>query len=358
MIFRLLDRYITRQFLASFFTLVLGLPLLFIITDVTENLDKYLGRGLPLSDVVWSYVYVLPQYVLWAMPIAALVGTVFTIGNMTRHQEISAAKAGGISFYRILAPLLMLGMLLSGAALGLNELVPVTNETRSQLLGERLNRTGMLRTNFVFLTEDGRVLSVRRLDPDRGEMTGVVIEQEGNETRPAMHQTAERAAWKEGEGWTLERGYIRLISGEGTEAAFQYAGTQLSTLQETPEELLADPKDPDQMRYHEITRFIRAIERSGGDTGGLRTEQAQKISLPMAILVIVLFGAPLATSNQRGGAAFGIGISLAVTMIYLLLFRVGKAVGTSGAVDPILAAWMPNAIFLVAGLILLSRVRT
>jgi lipopolysaccharide export system permease protein len=112
------------------------------------------------------------------------------------------------------------------------------------------------------------------------------------------------------------------------------------------------------MRYHEMTRYIRAIERSGGDTAEMRTEQSQKISLPLAILVIVLFGAPLATSNRRGGAAFGIGISLAVTMIYLLLFRVGKAVGASGTIDPVLAAWLPNALFLVAGLILLSRVRT
>jgi lipopolysaccharide export system permease protein len=355
---RILDRYIMRQFLASFFTLVLGLPLLFIITDLTDNLDKYLGRGLQLGDVVRSYMYVMPQYVLWAMPIAALVGTVFTIGNMTRHQEISAAKAGGISFYRLLAPLLVMAVLLSGAALGLNELVPVTNEKRAQLLGERQNRMGMLRTNFVFQTEDGQVLSVRRLDPDQKEMSGVVLEQEATESRPSLHQTAERALWTEGEGWKLERGYVRLISGEGNEATFHYSGTLMPQLRETPEELLADPKDPDQMRYHEMTRFIRAIERSGGDAAAMRTEQAQKISLPLAILVIILFGAPLATSNKRGGAAYGIGISLAITMIYLLLFRVGRAVGGSGALDPVVAAWMPNAIFLLAGLILLSRVRT
>jgi lipopolysaccharide export system permease protein len=355
---RILDRYIMRQFLATFFTLVLGLPLLFIITDLTDNLDRYLGRGLPLGDVVRSYVYVLPQYVLFAMPIAALVGTVFTIGNMTRHQEISAAKAGGISFYRLLAPLLIIAVLLSGAALGLTELVPLTNEKRAELLGERQNRMGMMRTNFVFQTEDGHVLSVRRLDPEQGEMSGIVLEHEATEERPKMHQTAERAEWREGEGWKLERGHMRLISSEGTEATFQYTGTLMPNLRETPEELLADPKDPDLMRYHEITRFIRAIERSGGDAAAMRTEQAQKLSLPLAILVIILFGAPLATSNKRGGAAYGIGISLAITMIYLLLFRVGRAMGGSGALDPTIAAWLPNAIFLLAGLILLARVRT
>jgi lipopolysaccharide export system permease protein len=355
---RLLDRYVARQFLAAFFTLVLGLPLLFIITDLTDNLDKYLGRGLELGQVFRSYLFILPQYVLWAMPIAALVGTVFTIGNMTRHQEIAAAKAGGISFYRLLAPLLLLAVLLSGAALGLSELVPVTNEKRAELLGERQVRQGMMRTNFVFLAEDGRVLSVRRLDPVQSEMSGVMLEQQGDSVRPKVHQTAERAQWKAGEGWKLERGYVRLISGVGEEQTFHFGGTRIPSLQETPEELLADPKDPDQMRYREMTRYILAIERSGGDAAAMRTEQAQKLSLPLAILVIVLFGAPLATSNRRGGTAYGVGISLAVTMIYLLLFRVGKAVGSSGALDPVVAAWIPNALFLAAGLILLARVRT
>jgi lipopolysaccharide export system permease protein len=78
----------------------------------------------------------------------------------------------------------------------------------------------------------------------------------------------------------------------------------------------------------------------------------------MAILVIVLFGAPLATTSQRGGTAFGVGISLAVTMVYLMLFKVGEAIGGSGAVDPVLAAWAPNVLFFVAGLFLLWRVRT
>jgi lipopolysaccharide export system permease protein len=64
------------------------------------------------------------------------------------------------------------------------------------------------------------------------------------------------------------------------------------------------------------------------------------------------------TSNQRGGAAYGVGISLGVTIVYMLMFRVGKAVGSAGAVDPTLAAWFPNALFLTAGMALMSRVRT
>jgi lipopolysaccharide export system permease protein len=355
---KLLDRYVLSQFTATFVMLVLGLPLLFIITDITDQLDNYLGRGVSMGAVAVSYLYYLPQFVFWSLPIAALVATVFTVGSMTRHQEIAAAKAGGVSFYRLIAPVVGAAAVLSVAAVAIGDLVPVTNRMRAEALGERERDASSLRANFVFQTGDGRTLSVRRLDAERGILTDPVLEREANGDAPGVHQVASSAQWSEGEGWTFEDGYLRILPEDGSELTFEYDRVVVPDFEETPRELLAETRDPDEMRYGEIGPVVRSIERSGGDARELRVERAQKVSLPMAILVIVLFGAPLATSSQRGGTAFGIGISLAVTMIYLMLFRVGQAVGSSGTIDPILAAWMPNAIFLIAGLYLLKRART
>lgn len=356
--FKLLDRYIFRQFLGTFLLLVLGLPFLFLIVDITEKLEVYLAKGLSVQEVALTYVYQLPLFIFWSFPIAALVATVFTIGNMTRHQEIAAAKAGGVSFYRLLRPVLVMAALLSGVALGLGELVPVTNRLRAELLDEGPADTGMLRTNFVFQTEGGRTLSIRRLDPAQREMIDVVFERAATDSVPGLHGTAAHATWSGKTGWTLENGFFRLLPAEGSEAVFAFERLRDRGLAETPEELLAEPRDAEEMGYQEMTRFIQAIRRSGGDPRELEVEREQKISLPLAVLVIVLFGAPLATSSRRGGAAYGIGVSLAITMIYLLLFRVGLAMGASGTVTPLVAAWMPNVLFFVAGLLLLLRVRT
>lgn len=355
---RLLDRYVGFQYLRTFTLLVLGLPLLFVITDLTDNLDTYVDRGLSMSTVALSYVYQLPLFITYAFPIAALVATVFTIGGMTGHLEIGAAKAAGISFYRILAPIVVIAAVLSVVALGLGELVPVTNGKRAELMGDTRSRVTTLRTSFVFQTEHSGVLSVRRLDPGIGEMTGVVLERKAAGETPGLHGVAEMGRWTAKEGWKLERGYLRVLAEDGEERSFSFVGLGLPQLRETPDELLAEPKKPEEMRYAEMTRFIRAIERSGGDARPLVVERAQKIALPLAVFVIVLFGAPLSTSSQRGGAAYGIGLSLVVTLVYLLLFRVMRALGESGAVEPVLAAWVPNAIFLVAGLFLLARVKT
>ncbi|MDQ3556396.1 MAG: LptF/LptG family permease [Gemmatimonadota bacterium] len=355
---KLLDRYVAGQFLATFIGLVLGLPLLFVVTDVTDNLDRYLDRGLGTGEVALAYLYQLPLFVQYAFPIAALVATVFTIGGMTAHLEISAAKAAGISFYRLLAPILVLAVLLTGVALALGEVVPVTNRLRAETLRESPTRHTGMRSDFVFQTEDGKFLSVRRLDPAEGTMTEVVLEQPPAADRSSMHGTASRATWTQGAGWKLEEGYIRYLTEEGAERTFGFASLQRPAFRETPEDLLAEPLEAEEMRYTEISRFISAIERSGGDARPLRTERAQKIALPLAVLVIVLFGAPLATSTERGGAAYGVGISLAITLVYLMLFRVGKAAGSSGWMDPLLAAWGPNLLFFLGAVVLLARVRT
>lgn len=306
----LLDRYLIRQFITTLTGLVLGLPLLFIVADVTDNLDTYLSRGISRGDVALSYLYFFPQAIYWALPIAGLVATVFTIGNMTRHQEITAAKAGGVSFYRLIVPLLVMAALLSVAAIGLGELIPAANQKRLVLVGERQFTTGTLRTNFVFQTESGYTLSARRLDSENDQMTELVLERDVTGGSPGVHLVARQAEWQPEAGWTLARGFYRTFDTASVERMFQFDSLRVTSLEETPEELLARPKDPEEMRYGEMSRFMETIRRSGGDTRKLQVERAQKISLPLALLVIVLFGAPLSTSTQRGGAAYGVGKSV------------------------------------------------
>ncbi|CAN5473574.1 LPS export ABC transporter permease LptG [soil metagenome] len=354
----LLDRYVSRHFLTTSTLLVIGLPLPFILANITDNIDTYLDRGLSVGAVALSYVYQLPLYVQYSFPIAALVGTVFTIGAMTTHVEITAAKSAGVSFYRIIAPIVVLAALLSLVAVVLGEIVPVTNRMRAELVGDAPRVTGGMRSDFVFQSERGPVLSVSRLNPAARTMTNVVLEEPEHDASAAIHGMADRAEWDPGQGWKLEQGYLRYLLGSGREETFGFATLRIPELRESPADLLAEPADAEEMGYREISGLIGVIERSGGDARPLRTERAQKISLPLAVLVIVIFGAPLATSTERGGAAYGVGISLVVTLVYLMLFKVAKAAGSSGWMDPIVAAWLPNALFLVAGGWLLARVRT
>jgi lipopolysaccharide export system permease protein len=112
------------------------------------------------------------------------------------------------------------------------------------------------------------------------------------------------------------------------------------------------------MNWRELGRFIDAMERSGAKAAGLRVDRMLKIAIPVTCVIILLFGAPLATSTQRGGTAYGIGLSLGTTILFLILIQLTRALGGSGLVNPELAAWIPSMIFGVIGAVLLARVRT
>ena len=355
---RILDRFVAKTFLRLFLLFVLGAPLLFILGDVTEKLDSYMDRGLPLGQVLVSYAYQYPQFVFWSFPIAALLAAVFTIQPMTVHREVMAAKAGGISFHRLVLPLFLLGLVFTGVGLGLSELVPHTNTRSAELRGDRSVRQAWL-SNFVYITDAGESLSARRLTVGDGRMVGVVVLRESDSRDGSLtHISAREAEWTEESGWNLRDGYLRELDAAGVERTERFETLAYERLSERPEDLVDTVRDEDEMTRVQLATLADRVIRSGGDPGRLQVKREQRLAIPVATLVIILFGAPLATSSKRGGAAFGIGLSLATTILYLVLFRVSGALGYAGLLDPWLAAWLPNLLFLGGGVILMARVRT
>ncbi len=354
---RTLDRLVVWTFLKLWAVVTLAVPPLFIIGDFTENLDAYLDRGLTRAEIAQSYLYKLPEYFQFAFPIAALVATVFTVHNMTRHREIVAAKAGGISFHRVVAPLFLVGILLTLAALGLSEIVPRGNRVAAQIQrAEAPSRTW--RSDFVYRSENGLNWQVRRLTASDGRITGIVIERPPTESKAGLHVTAQGASWTDEEGWLLVQGHMRTLAPDSTERTVRFDRMLFPAMTERPEELLEVPREPEEMTYAEIEKLAAIIERTGGNATEYLVRRGQLLSVPVATLIIILFGAPLATSNKRGGTAFGIGVSMVTVIVFTMMLKLGGALGEAGAISPWAAAWIPNLLFAAASLLLLARVRT
>lgn len=355
---RVLDRYVVREFLRLFILFAISAPILFVLGDVTDNIDTFMDREIPAGNIALGYLFQLPEFIFYSFPIAALIATIFTVSNMTRHSEMSAAKAGGISFYRVLAPLPILGILLTFVALFISEITPIAGARRAELHGEKRERR-QARTDFVYRAQGGAVYSIRLLDTERNRIDGLTMHRQGDEVNvPTVAITAAEGKFHPDSGWTFYNGYLRYLLGPGQESTMRFDRLRPMRLRETPEQLLAVPKEPEEMRYNELGEFIEIMQRSGAKPLKLMVERAQKIAIPVATLIIILFAAPLANTTSRGGPAYGIGISLGITVLYLMLFRLSAAAGATGALDTTLAAWLPNLLFLVAGLGLLSRVRT
>lgn len=354
-----LDRYIATEFARIFGVTILGFPILVFVIDLVDNLRKYTERKLPAKAVALSYLYWIPDTLFMVLPAAVLFATVFSIGTFTRYSEITAAKASGISFYRFIAPILVMATLALGLDLAFGEVAPPANEQRLDLLES--NTAGRLndRYNFAFASDRGRIYRIYTLHVGEGTVDNIEIEARGTDKKPAMVLAARRGAWnKATREWRLDSGVVHVIPDRTRDITFSFDSLIDRSFHETPVELRSSERDPSEMRFAELTRFIKVLERSGADVNTLRVERMLKIAIPVTCLIIALFGAPLATSSQRGGAAYGIAVSLATTVLFLLLIQLTKAIGGKGIMQPELAAWIPNALVGLFAIVLLARVRT
>lgn len=354
---RPLDRYVFTEFWKIFAATSFGFPLLLIIFDVTDNLDKYLAQKLPLRNVVLSYVYSLPDYMFMILPAAVLFATVFSIGSLTRHSEITAAKASGVSFYRIISPIFFGAVIATIAGLVLGEINPRANRRKLELLETKKYTSTNERYNFAYAADAGRVYKIQVLNVSGNSMTGVVVERKGKGPEyPSYIMYADQAHYAGDKGWRIGKGTMHILTDSLHNMTFKFDSLVDHHMIERPKELTVASRAPTDMEYRELGRFISAMERSGSDVSELKVERMLKIVIPVTSIVILLFGAPLATSNQRGGAAYGVGISLGTTVIFVMLVQMMKAFG--GVIPPYLAAWLPCIIFGVLGIILFARVRT
>jgi lipopolysaccharide export system permease protein len=355
---RILDRYVLRDWLRVFVVVMLGFPVLVIVIDLTDKLDRYLARGLPKGHVALGYVYGMPDTMFLVLPAAVLFATVFTVGSLGRHSELTAAKASGISFYRLVRPIFVAAVAASLLGIVLGELVPIGAARKAELLGEKQIRTGS-RGNFVYRADGGWVYAIRNLDIQTRQMQDLILERGGTGPEyPTIVVTAPRARHARPGGWTLQDGRVRYLLGPGVERTFNFHTLRTPLMVETPEDLLAEPKTPQEMRYAELGRYIDALARSGSDTRKLAVDRALKLAIPFTCIVIALFGAPLAITNPRSGAAWGVAVSLATTFVFLLMMQLSRAVGGGGLMPPALAAWLPNLLAGGAAGWLMKKVQT
>jgi lipopolysaccharide export system permease protein len=360
MIPTLLDRYVIGLWLRLFVLTALGFPIVSILINLTDSLNKLLDRGLTVQQIAVSYVYSVPENMFLVMPAAVLFATVFTIGNMARHSEITAVKAGGLSFRRLLVPILVLSAFATVLGVVVGELAPGATARQAELQKERPEGPTSARFNFVYRADEGWVYTVKSLELATRKLKQVLLERQGTGLDyPGLVITADSATYDaKASAWRLWNGASRVIASPDRQATFEFRSLRLRSFTQAPADLLAEPKAPDEMRYAELGRYIEALQRSGNDANKLIVERALKLAIPATCLIIAVFGAPLAITSPRSGTAFGIAISLGTTVLFLLLMQIAKAVGAGGVVNPVAAAWMPSTAFVVMGLVLLAKVRT
>ncbi|MEO8294155.1 MAG: LptF/LptG family permease [Gemmatimonadota bacterium] len=357
---RTLDRYVLRSWVRIFIITALGFPLVSIVINLIDFLDKWLSRGMTAGQIALSYFYSIPENVSLVMPAAVLFATVFTVGSLGRYSELTAAKAGGQSFYRLMLPIFLASIGATLLAVVVGELAPGSTARMNEIQNPDKDRSQVARYNFVYRANQGWVYTIGSLDLATQTLRNLVLERQGDGSDyPDLAIIADSASWNPATlNWNVWKGTSRFVRSQAKEQAFSFNSMKLNVMKETPADLLVEPKAPEEMRYSELGRYIEALRRSGNEVDKLVVEQALKLALPVTCIVIAIFGAPLAVTSPRSGTAMGIAIALGTTVVFLMMAQIAKAVGAGGVVNPYVAAWFPNVLFLAAGAVLLRRVQT
>ncbi len=355
---RILDRYLVSRVILPFCIGVM-LFVLVLLGEVAYNISSTIVGGRVAPELIVRYLLLrAPRAIVWSLPFGTLLGVAMSVTTLAHYGEITAVRAGGISFARICAALIVVGALASGAGLALNHyVVPGTMAQAQVALAEMMMTQPVVREahNQFFRDEQGRFFYVRQMLPAENLLRDVTIWSRDEQGRVRSITVAERADLA-GTVWTLRNGSTVTLDERGAVAgAIEHFDTKTVLLTRALQQYYAERRSAAEMAPYELRELIVVREETGGDTQQLEVYLHFKYSIPVACLVFAIIAAPLAHRYARHGTYVGIVLALLVVFLYNGVRSWTLAFGLAGALDPMVAGWAPDAIFGILGVIFLAR---
>jgi LPS export ABC transporter permease LptG/LPS export ABC transporter permease LptF len=359
----LLDRYVLRLFSWVFVLVVLSGLSLFIIFDLSENIDEILKNKVATGLVLSYYKYLSLQMFYEIAPILVLVTTLLTFSLLARTNEITACKALGMSLYRLALPALGAALLITLFCGYLeSSILPASNEKvaklKDRIHGRETART-YRRADRQWLYGRGRyIYNYIHYDPQQAGLQRLQVFDFDDQHRLTRRLYAESARYVGDDAWVFTNGWARSFGGVDVTGYNRFKEPKIVRYPETPDYFDSEIRPPEQMRYGELKNYIQELKESGQAVPELQVELQNKIALPVASLVMALVALPFAFRLGRQGALYGIGISIVLGIAFMGIFAFFSKLGEAGALPPAVAVWSPSAVFALFSGYLFLGVRT
>jgi len=328
--------------------ILLALVSLYAIIDFIENVDDFIERQAALIYYFLFPIYNLPLMISNTLPMAVLLGAFATIGDLSRTNQLTALLGGGISISRISRSLFLTGLLLCGVLLLCNLwLTPMgVQETEYlwnvQISNKSKNIAG--EENDLFFKHGDRIVQINRSFPQRGTLFGITIITFDKRFRPVERLQAVSGHYQGNGKWLVKGVKIWQFSPENkTIQGYEEKDQWLLDLGKEPSEVTQLWNNPEEMTQAELYKIIETLKADGHDPKTYQLESHLRLSKSFTPLIMVLLGMPFALQRGRQPSfAVGIVVSLAVFIIYFILYAVFAALGGSAILSPAVAAWSAN----------------
>jgi len=355
---KILRDYFLKEFIGPLFMALGVLTFVMILGNLIKITDLVINKGVDIFSVSKLFIFMIPYLLTYTLPIAALTAVLLALGRLSSDNEIIAIRACGINLFKLIFPLLTVGVILSLLLVIFNDrVIPYAHFATRKTLMEvgAKNPTAALEPGvfinsferyilFIYKIEENKIFNVRIYEPQEGKPTRTIVAKKGE-----FIVIPEKNIVK-----------LKLIDGTADEpdpdnpANFYKLNfkTYFMTLNfmksQDPDKIGKKPKD---MTILELSNEIKKLKKEGIDAVPLVTEIYEKITLAFSCFVFILLGSSLAIITRRREKSINLGIAFLIVGIYYLLFIGAEALSLQGYIPPAIAMWLPNLIFGVIGAI-------
>jgi len=360
----LIDDYVLRQFVGNTGLVLAAFLLLTIVFTFFEILKDVLKNAVPWGMVGEYLLMVLPSMFYLMTPMSVLIAVLVTFGLLARANEITAMKATGISIYRVVLPVLLLCGVLAGTLFAFDQLYLPRFNRRQEVLFNRIK--GRPAQTYInpgqkwIVGEHNVIYYYEFHDPDRnrfGNITAVEFDPASFTITRRVFATS--AHWEPRlHKWVFEQGWERSFRGSAIEDFRQFDVATFDELNEPPEYFHKQVKQSQEMNYAELRSYIRELQQSGFDVVRLRVQLQKKLAFPVITFVMAVLAVPFSLSAGRRGALTGVAVAIGIAVVYWVTSGLFEAMGNTGLLPALLAAWAPDILFALGGGYLVFKVPT
>lgn len=357
---KIISRYVLREFFRVLAFTLMGLVFVFLVVDFLDRIDNFLEVHVPMARVAYYFLMSVPSVVFQLAPVAVLVSILISLGLLAQNSEVVAMKASGVSLVRLSRPIFFASLLIAGSVFFLSDTILPRSSAEVNAIWtievERQQDAASPIHHDVWFRKENLVLHFLRYDERARTIDGVTIYRMDKNFRLAERIEAQSALLAGGH-WEFRDGLIKtyLPDGQVSVRRFEHDAIELPDM---PQEFSHVQRSADEMSFAELTAWIRQMEVEGYDPQRYQVDLQLKIAFPFMCVIMALIGLPIAFWKEKGGGiALGIGVGIGLSFVYVVFLGLSRALGYSGLLPPLVAAWMPNLIFTLLGLFLFTHVR-
>ncbi len=357
----LLHRYVLGLFGRLLLLALSAFVGIFLLVDFFERIDDFLEHGAPISLYLVYLLNNLPVATVQVVPLAALLAAFGTLGGLSRHNELTAMRGGGISIWRIILPLIGAGLLLAVSVFAINEyLIPVNQKKIHHLLHAELQgkQEILFKRANIWFREDHRIFHIRQSIPKRGVLLGVTILQFDDSFRLLTRMDSPRAVFRKGTWIFEDLTSFRYDPATSMIAERLHFAKKPLELAKQPEAFAETFDKTEQLGFFELRALVAKMRSEGYDARRYQVDMHSRLAHPFTCLTMTILGIPFALRKGRGASlALGVTLSVTVGVIFFILQTLLTTLGYSAIISPFAAAWSALLLFSMLAVWLLLSTR-